>query len=313
MMATLKTIDLEGYGKKYQGKVRDFYKIDGKRILITTDRISSFDRILGLILHKGQVLNQLSEFWFKQTKEIVANHLLAVPDPNVMIVKDCQPYSIEMVVRGYITGVTITSLWYNYDLGKREIYGLKFPDGLTKNQKLPQPVITPTTRGTGPGGHDEKISKAEILKRKIVPRNIYEQMEKAVLALFKKGTEVSQKAGLILVDTKYEFGDWQGQLTLIDEVHTADSSRYWIAKTYQERIKKGLEPENFDKEFFRFWYAKRGYRGDGKIPRMPDSYRRKVSQRYVQLYEKLTGKKFKPGERPIKKRIIKNLKKYFHV
>ena len=241
-MNILKTINLSGFGKKHQGKVRDFYIKNNQRILITTDRISSFDRILGCISHKGQVLNQLSAFWFKKTKDIVSNHMISIPDPNVVIVKDCKPYPIEIVVRGYITGVTITSLWYNYSQGKRTIYGLKFPDGLKKNQKLPEPIITPTTRGTGPGGHDEKISKKEILKRKIVPEKVYLEMEQAALALFKRGTSIAKKGGLILVDTKYEFGDHHGQLTLIDEVHTPDSSRFWIDKTYKERLKKGLEP-----------------------------------------------------------------------
>lgn len=309
-MVVLKTVNLAGFGRKYQGKVRDYYLADGKRILVTTDRISAFDRVLGYIPHKGQVLNQLSAFWFEKTKDIISNHLISVPDPNVMIVKDCHPYPIEIVVRGYISGVTNTSLWYNYSQGKREIYGLRFPDGLKKNQKLSQPIITPTTRGTGLGGHDEKISKKEILEREIIPKKVYREMEKAALSLFERGTEICQKAGLILVDTKYEFGDYHGKLTLIDEIHTPDSSRFWIAKTYQEKFKKGLEPENFDKEFFRLWYSKRGYMGEGKPPRMPLSFRHKVSQRYVKLYELITGKKFIPGKKPIAQRIKNNLVKF---
>lgn len=308
----LKTIDLPFLGKKYQGKVRDFYVKDNKRIIITTDRISAFDRVLGVISYKGQVLNQLSAFWFKKTKDIIPNHLISVPDPNVMIVKDCDPYPIEIVVRGYISGVTKTSLWYNYSQGKRKIYGLSFPDGFKKNQKLLQPIITPTTRGTGPGGHDEKSSRQEIIKRKIIPQKVYEQMEKVALALFARGTDICNKAGLILVDTKYEFGDYQGQLTLIDEILTPDSARFWIKKTYQAKFKKGLEPENFDKEFFRFWYDKRGYRGDGIIPRMPDYYRQLVSKRYRELYEKITGKKFFPAKQPVAKRIKESIKKYFN-
>lgn len=310
-MAVLKTIKLTGFGKKYQGKVRDYYQLNGKRILITTDRISAFDRVLGFIPHKGQVLNQLSAFWFKKTADIVSNHLISVPDPNVMLVKNCQPYPIEMVVRGYISGVTTTSLWYNYSQGKRKIYGLKFPEGLKKNQKLSKPVITPTTRGTGPGGHDEKISQKEIIKRKIIPKKVYEQMEKTALNLFERGTKICARAGLILVDTKYEFGDYRGQLTLIDEIHTPDSSRFWIKKTYQERFKKGLEPENFDKEFFRLWYAKRDYRGDGPAPLMPNYYRQKVSQRYQQLYERITEKRFRPERGNIEKRIKTNLSFFF--
>jgi len=310
-MSLFKKINLKGFGKRYHGKVRDFYIVGNKRILVTTDRISSFDRVLGCIFYKGQILNQLSAFWFKKTSDIVANHMMVVADPNVMIVKNCRPYPIEIVIRGYITGITTTSLWYNYSQGKRKVYGLKFSEGLKKNQKLTSPVITPTTRGTGVGGHDEKISKKEILKRGIVSKDVYEEMEKAALALFKRGTKIAAKAGLILVDTKYEFGDYNGELTLIDEVHTPDSSRFWIKETYKERLKKGLEPENFDKEFFRLWYAKRGYGGDGKVPQMPEYYRQKVSQRYRKLYEKFTGSGFKPDKQDPAKRIKNNLALFF--
>lgn len=309
-MAVLKEINLTGLGKRYQGKVRDYYVVGNKRILITTDRISAFDRVLGVIEDKGQVLNQLAGFWFEKTKDIAANHLLAVPDPNVTIAKNCQAYPIEMVVRGYISGVTKTSPWYNYEQGQRQIYGLKFPNGLTKNQKLPQPIITPTTRGTGAGGHDEKISREEIIKRKIVPVKVYQQMEQAALALFMRGTEICDKAGLILVDTKYEFGDYQGDLTLIDEIHTPDSSRFWIKKTYEGRLKKGLEPENFDKEFFRLWYNQRNYYGDGRPPVMPASFRKKVSQRYQAIYSKITGKKLIKYKGNMSARIKKNLKPF---
>ncbi|MCX6817172.1 MAG: phosphoribosylaminoimidazolesuccinocarboxamide synthase [Candidatus Beckwithbacteria bacterium] len=306
-MAVLKEINLTGFGKRYQGKVRDFYVVGNKRILITTDRISAFDRVLGLIEDKGQVLNQLAAFWFDKTKDIIPNHLLAVPDPNVLVAKNCQAYPVEMVVRGYISGVTHTSLWYNYFQGKRLLYGMKFPDGLKKNQKLAKPVITPTTRGTGVGGHDEQISKAEIIKRKIISRKVYEEMEKAALALFKRGSEICDKAGLILVDTKYEFGDDKGKLTLIDEIHTPDSSRFWIKKSYEKRMKKGLEPENFDKEFFRLWYNQRNYYGDGQPPKMPAAFKQKISQRYQQIYEKITGEKLVRAKGDISMRIKNNL------
>lgn len=311
-MSILKEIRLSDLGKRYQGKVRDYYVVGDKRVLITTDRISAFDRVLGVIEDKGRVLNQLAEFWFEKTKDIVANHLLVVPDPNVSIAKNCRSYPVEMVVRGYISGVTKTSLWYNYEKGERVIYGLKFPDGLKKNQKLTQPIITPTTRGTGPGGHDEKISREEIIKRKIVPVKVYQQMEQAAMALFKQGTEICNKAGLILVDTKYEFGDYHGELTLIDEIHTPDSSRFWIKKTYQERVKNGLEPENFDKEFFRLWYNQRNYYGDGRPPAMPLNFKKKVSQRYRQIYEKITGKKLIKFKGDMVARIKKNLRPFVY-
>ena len=307
----LKTIDLP-LGKKIQGKVRDIYFKDKKRILITTDRQSAFDVILGNIPFKGAVLNQLAAFWFKKTKKIVNNHLLDVPDPNVSVAKNCEPIHVEMVVRGYISGVTNTSIWGSYEKGERVIYGLKFPDGLKKNQKLEKPVITPTTHPlVGAKGHDERLTREQIIGKKIVSKKLYEQMEKTALALFKYGTKLCLSKGLILVDTKYEFGLHNGKLTLIDEIHTPDSSRFWIAKTYQERLKKGLEPENFDKEFLRLWYVKRGYRGDGPPPKMANELIVAVAQRYIGVYEKLTGLKFKAFEYPIEERIKKNLRKYF--
>ena len=299
-------------GEKLQGKVRDIYFKNKKRILITTDRQSAFDVILGNIPFKGAVLNQLAAFWFKKTKHIVDNHLLDVPDPNVLVAKNCEPIQVEMVVRGYISGVTNTSIWGSYEKGERIIYGLKFPDGLKKNQKLPEPVITPTTHPlVGAKGHDERLTREQIISKKIVSKKLYEQMEKTALALFKYGTKLCLSKGLILVDTKYEFGLYNGKLTLIDEIHTPDSSRFWIAKTYKARFEKGLEPENFDKEFLRLWYVKRGYRGNGPPPPMAKELVVAVAQRYIGVYEKLTSKKFQAFEYPIEERIKKNLKKYF--
>lgn len=304
----LKSIDVADLGKKYQGKVRDFYIRDGKRILITTDRQSAFDVILGHIPFKGTVLNLLSAFWFEKTTHIVSNHLLQVPDPNVSIVHDCKPVPVEMVVRGYISGVTKTSIWGSYEKGERVIYGIEFPNGLKKNQKLPHPVITPTTHA-GVGGHDERLTREEIIKRKIVPEKLYEQMENASLKLFDFGSRWCRKKGLILVDTKYEFGLYKGKLLLIDEIHTPDSSRFWKADTYEVRFKKGLEPENFDKEFLRLWYAKHGYRGDGKPPEMPRELIVALSKRYIEVYEKITEKKFKAFVYPIEAKITAALYK----
>ena len=310
----LKTVNIPKLGKKLQGKVRDFYMISDKRIIITTDRLSAFDRVLGCFPYKGQALNQLSEFWFEKTKDVIQNHMLSVPDPNVMIVKNCTLIPIEMVVRGYITGVTNTSIWGSYEVGERAIYGIKFPEGLTKNQKLPTPVITPTTKAEE--GHDERLTEIDILSGKVKMKDglvvspaLWRKMKKAALEIFERGTRVCEKAGIILVDTKYEFGlDNKGKLILIDEVHTPDSSRFWVKNTYQERFKKGLDPENFDKEFLRIWYAKRGYKGDGKIPKMPHDFMAKVSKRYITIYEKITGKKFIFYDYPIEKRIKDNLK-----
>jgi phosphoribosylaminoimidazole-succinocarboxamide synthase len=297
-MKVIKTVNLKSFGKKYQGKVRDYYIVDGKRILITTDRVSAFDRVLDVIPHKGQVLNKISEFWFEKTKDIIQNHVLSVPHANVMIAKNVKPIPIEMVVRGYLTGVTNTSIWGSYEKGERVIYGIKFVNGMKKNQKLPKPIITPTTKAEV--GHDQRLTKKEIIKKKIVDPKIWHQMEKAALALFERGSKICARAGIVLVDTKYEFGlDDKEKLVLIDEVHTPDSSRFWVKGTYSQRFKKGLEPENFDKEFMRIWFKKKGYTGDGKPPVMPKSFINKISKRYIAIYEKITGKKFIPDKREI--------------
>ena len=304
----LKGIDIPELGEKHSGKVRDFYSKDNKRILITTDRQSAFDINLGFVPYKGAVLNQLSQFWFEKTANIIQNHMISVPDSNVMIGKNCELIPIEMVVRGYITGSTNTSIWYSYKKGERTIYGLQFPEGLRKNQKLPKPVITPTTKGGGASGHDDRMTRDEILHNGIVSEKLYKQMEDATLALFAYGNEIAQKAGLIMPDTKYEFGLLEGKLTLIDELHTPDGSRFWIKKTYEERFAKGEEPENFDKEFIRLWYTDRMDPYKEKVPEMPEELMVAASRRYIDVYEKLTGKAFSFFEYPIGDRIRKNLK-----
>lgn len=304
-MKVIKTVNLKGLGKKYSGKVRDYYITGDKRILITTDRISAFDRVLDFIPHKGQVLNKISAFWFDKTKDIVQNHILSVPHANVTIATSAKPIPIEMVVRGYMTGVTGTSIWGSYEKGERVIYGIKFQDGLKKNQKLPKPVITPTTKAET--GHDQRLTGKEIIRQKIVSPKIWKEMEKTAIALFERGTEICAKAGIILVDTKYEFGLYKGKLMLIDEIHTPDSSRFWIKRSYKERFNKGLEPENFDKEFMRIWFKKKGYSGDGKPPVMPKSFINKISKRYIAIYEKITGKKFVHDKSDIKNQILKAL------
>ncbi len=306
----LKSIDLPNLDKKYSGKVRDFYIKKDKRITITTDRQSAFDVILGSIPFKGAVLNQLAAFWFEKTKDLVDNHMISVPDPNVLISNNCKPIPVEMVVRGYMSGVTKTSIWYSYQNGERNIYGIKFPDGMKKNQKLTNPIITPTTHpDAGSNIHDERLTREEIINQKIVSEELYEQMEKISLDLFEFGSRWCEEHGVVLVDTKYEFGLFDGKLMLIDEVHTPDSSRFWIADTYKERIIKGQEPENFDKEFLRLWYADKGYQGDGPPPPMTDELIIKTAQRYIAVYEKITGNAFKEFDYPIKKRIIENINK----
>ena len=307
----LKTIDVSGLGEKRQGKVRDIYFKDDTRILVTTDRQSAFDVILGHIPFKGAVLNLLSQFWFEQTKSIVQNHMLSVPDPNVMVTQNCTSTSVEMIVRGYMTGVTKTSIWYSYEKGEREIYGLKFPESLKKNQKLPEPVLTPTAHPeVGSKLHDERLTRDEIIEQRIVDKDIYEQMERVALALFDFGSKHCEKQGLILVDTKYEFGIYEGKLMLIDEIHTPDSSRFWIADTYRERFGSGEEPENFDKEFLRLRYAHElGYTGDGEPPEMPQDLIIDLAKRYIAVYEKISGKIFEGFEYPIEERIREALQK----
>lgn len=304
----LKTITLPKLGKKLQGKVRDFYILDDKRIIVTTDRQSAFDVVLGQIPFKGAVLNQLAGFWFDKTKKIVPNHVISIPHPNVLVAKNCKPILVEMVVRGYLTGSTTTSLWYNYEKGERILYGIKFPDGMKKNTQLVTPVITPTTHEAS-GVHDRALTRDEIIKEKIVEKKLYEQMEKAALALFAYGQKFAKKQGLILVDTKYEFGLYNGELTLMDEIHTPDSSRYWKLDSYKERLKKGLEPESFDKEFLRLWYVSKGYRGQGKPPKMPSDLATKMSQLYIGAYEKISGEKFKAYKYPVEDQIKQSLKK----
>ncbi|MCB0047297.1 MAG: phosphoribosylaminoimidazolesuccinocarboxamide synthase [Caldilineaceae bacterium] len=305
---TLDETDFDFLGPKTRGKVRDIYARGDQLVLITTDRLSAFDRILGQVPYKGQVLNQLAAFWFEQTADIVANHLLAVPDPNVTVARRCRPLPVEVVVRGYISGVTKTALWYRYSRGERTIYGMDFPDGLEKNDPLPQPVITPTTKG-GPDGHDERITGADVVSRGLIPSERWDEVQDVALSVFARGQEIARRAGLILVDTKYEFGiDDQEQLVLIDEVHTPDSSRFWIADSYVERKAAGREPENFDKEFVRLYYAAQGYRGDSEPFPLPDDLAVQAAQRYIRTYELLTGRVFEPGALPASPRIEHNLR-----
>jgi phosphoribosylaminoimidazole-succinocarboxamide synthase len=294
---------------KTSGKVRDWYDLpDGHRLIVTTDRLSAFDIVLAKVPFKGQVLNQLSAWWFNQTQDIIPNHIQLIPDPNAAVVRVAEPFLVEVIVRGYITGVTSTALWYRYSLGEREIYGYTFPEGLQKNATLPEAIITPTTKG-GATGHDERLTCAEVVEKGILDAGTWDQVQAAALAVFKRGQELARKAGLILVDTKYEFGRAaDGSVVLIDEVHTPDSSRFWKADSYEGKLTAGDEPENFDKEFVRLAYAEQGYRGDGPPPAMPDSLWVAASERYIRIYEMLTGETFVPGSYPVEERLAKNLK-----
>jgi phosphoribosylaminoimidazole-succinocarboxamide synthase len=295
---------------KQSGKVRDWYPLPGgRRLLVTSDRLSAFDRVLAAVPYKGQVLNQLSAWWFAQTTDIIANHMIELPDPNALLAHEVAPFPVEVIVRGYISGVTSTALWHRYALGERDIYGYSFPDGLTKNDALPEPIITPTTKG-GPTGHDERLTCAEVTQKGFLDPQTWATVQAAALALFKRGQETAFRAGLILVDTKYEFGQApDGKVMLIDEVHTPDSSRFWKADSYAERRAAGEEPENFDKEFVRLAFAEQGYRGDGPPPSMPDTLWAAASLRYITLFEMLTGERFQAGEYPVAPRLIANLRK----
>jgi phosphoribosylaminoimidazole-succinocarboxamide synthase len=302
----LTRVELPGLGARQEGKVRDIYVVGDRRVLITTDRISAFDRVLGAIPFKGQVLNQLSAWWFAQTADIVANHVVSVPDPNVTLAREAAALPVEVIVRGYITGVTSTSLWTLYNQGAPRPYGLDLPPGLRKNDPLPEPVITPTTKATG-GAHDERLTPAEVIERGLVEPGLWAEIQAAALAVFRRGQAVARRAGLILVDTKYEFGLIDGRPALIDEVHTPDSSRFWVADSYEATRGTEREPENFDKEFLRIWFAERGYRGDGVPPAMPAAFIAQVAQRYIAAYERLTGETFVPGAQPAADRIRANL------
>jgi len=274
--------------KKHKGKVRDTYNLGDNLLIVTTDRLSAFDRVLAAIPFKGAVLNLLSAWWFKQTKDIVGNHLISTPSPSAMLVKKCSVLPVEFVVRGYITGSTNTSLWTHYAAGKREYCGHILPEGLHKHQKLPTPILTPTTKETE---HDRPLSGEEILENNILTKEEWETASNLALKLFEYGSKIAAERGLILADTKYEFGkDENGEIILIDEIHTPDSSRFWLAENYEERLSQNQDPDNLDKEIIRLWFKKQcdPYK-DKVLPKAPDDIIAKVSLSYIRAYEMLTG------------------------
>ena len=293
-----------------QGKVRDMYLLQDKRILVTTDRQSAFDHVLGAIPLKGQALNRTATYWFEKTEDIVPNQVIAVPDANVTVARELEMLPVEVVVRRYLTGSTDTAVWTNYNNGVRNFCGVPLPDGMIKNQPFEAPIITPTTKAED---HDESISPQQIVERGLVEEGLWKEIERIALALFARGTELAAKQGLILVDTKYEMGlDPEGQITVADEIHTPDSSRYWVAETYEERHAAGEEPDSLDKEFLRLWLKDRGI-SDNNIPELDDDIRVQVSERYIDLFERVTGQTFEPelGETPVLERIEKSIEAYF--
>lgn len=301
--------NFEGQTNVYHGKVRDVYSIGNDiLVMVATDRISAFDVILPKgIPSKGQVLNQIAASFLDATADIVPNWKLATPDPMVTVGKKCEGFAVEMIIRGYLTG----SAWRAYKEGCREICGVKLPDGMRENERFPEPIITPTTKAAE--GHDEDISREEIIAKGIVSKEDYEQVEKYTRALFARGTEIAASKGLILVDTKYEFGKADGKVILMDEIHTPDSSRYFYADGYQEKFEKGEPQKQLSKEFVRQWLIENGFMGkeDQQVPEMTDEYCETVSQRYIELYEDITGKKFVPcADEDLAARIEKNVSEY---
>lgn len=295
---TLKKTDFKT-GKRYQGKVRDNYTIGNRRIIVSTDRISAFDVVLDTIPFKGQVLNQLAGFWFSKTEGAAKSHYIESPDPNVMIAKLCRPFPVEVVVRGYITG----SLWREYEK-RQDNYGLNLPKGMKKDQKFEAPVITPSTKATE--GHDMPLKRNDVLK--LVPEKTYSEIEKMALRLFAKGREIAARRGLILVDTKYEFGIFGDEVLVIDEIHTPDSSRFWIKSTYDELFSRSAPQQMLDKEYVRQWLASNGFTGSGTPPKIPDEVRIEAAKRYIELYELVTGTEFIASDENMPERIRNNLK-----
>jgi phosphoribosylaminoimidazole-succinocarboxamide synthase len=301
--------NFEGQKSVYHGKVRDVYNInDELMVMVATDRISAFDVILPKgIPFKGQVLNQIAATFLDATADIVPNWKLATPDPMVTVGLKCEGFRVEMIIRGYLTG----SAWREYKAGCRELCGVKLPEGMKENQKFPHPIITPTTKADA--GHDENISKEEIIAQGIVSREDYELMEKYTYALFERGTEMAAAKGLILVDTKYEFGKKDGRIYLIDEIHTPDSSRYFYAEGYEEKFAKGEAQKQLSKEFVRQWLIENGFMGQAgqQVPEMTDAYVASVSDRYIELYEHIVGRKFEKAEgENLAARIEQNVKNY---
>jgi phosphoribosylaminoimidazole-succinocarboxamide synthase len=304
---TLDATDLPSLGSKYDGKVRDCYTKDGRRVIIVSDRISAFDVVLGTIPFKGQVLNQIAAHWFDISKEVVPNHVLSVPDPVVTVAVECKLLPVEFVMRSYLTGVTSTSIWRHYEQGGRSFCGHVLPEGMRKNQRLERPLLTPSTKAEK-GEHDESVSREEILKRGILRADEFDEAGAMCAKLFAFGQAEAAKRGLILVDTKYEIGRRpDGTLCFIDEIHTPDSSRYWYADDYEARFARGDEPRGLDKEYVRKTLAEQGYRGDGPPPPLSNEVRIEAARRYIALYELVTGKTFVPDTEPPIPRIRRHL------
>ena len=307
----LESLDIPGLTAE-RGQVRDNYTLsDGRRVLIATDRFTVFNQHVGQVPYKGQVLNQLTNWWFEHTADILPNHVIDVPDPNVTVALRANPLPLAVIVRGFISGITPTSLWKQYEAGLRVIYGIDFPDGLRKNEELDHPIVTATSKAFGKA-HDHPLTHAEVIGMGLSSA-VWERIQEAALRLFLRGRQLCILADLILVDSKYEFGlDLNGDLVLIDELHTPDSSRFWRSDTYDDYFEAGEEPENFDREFVRLWYQAQGYQEGDTLPPLSDDMIITISQRYQRVYELLTGRTFQPASYPAHKRIMVALH-YAHV
>jgi phosphoribosylaminoimidazole-succinocarboxamide synthase len=299
--------DLPALGVKYEGKVRDCYTRGTTRTLIATDRISAFDVVLGTVPFKGQVLSQMAGYWFELSRDVVPNHLVAIPDPQVTVATECKPLPIEFVMRAYLTGTTTTSIWYHYERGGRLFCGHPLPDGMRKHQRLAEPLLTPTTKAEK-GEHDQNVSRQQIVEQGLLPGEEFDAAAAMCARLFAFGQQEAARRGLILVDTKYELGRRpDGSLCFIDEIHTPDSSRYWFAGDYDARLDRGEEPRGLDKDYVRRSYVERGYRGEGPPPPLPDEVRIEAARRYIALYELVTGRDFAPETGDPLPRIRRNL------
>ncbi len=296
----LERTDASGFERVEHGKVRDSYKKGDRRVIVVSDRLSAFDRVLCTIPFKGQALNEMAAFWFEKTRDVVANHVVDVPDPNIMVVRECEQLPLEFIVRGYITGVTKTSAWYNYEKGVRHFCGNLLPEGLRKDQKLAKPILTPTTKLEAT---DRPISRDEAIAEGLIDAATFDKAAEICFALYDRAVEHAASRGLIFVDTKYELGRYEGELIVTDEIHTPDSSRYWFTDSYDQLFAAGETQRKLDKEYVREWLAARGFLGDGEPPAISDDVRLEAARRYIEAYETVTGLDFVAHPEPIGPRV----------
>ncbi len=312
---TIERTDFQDLGERFEAKVRDSYvqAEEGRRLVVVTDRVSTFDVIVGTLPFKGQVLNQLAAFWLEKSRSLAPNHLLEVPDPNVSVVRECRVLPVEFVFRAYLTGSSNTSIWRAYEEGARVYCGHRLPDGMKKHERLAAPLLTPTTKAEL-GEHDQLTSRAELVASGVISEELYDRAAALGRRIFDAGVDWAAQQGLILVDTKYEMGlSPDGELMLVDEIHTPDSSRYWWSHGYDRAMSEGGDPEPLDKEYLRRWMVERGYRGAGSPPEIPDEVRCEAARRYIEAFEAVTGRAFEPStDEPIQ-RIERNLARFFRL